>query len=111
MFNCAADFRKVFSMTEQVKRELVDRYIDAYNRCNIDGMIAQLHRDIAFLNITNSVVTDESDGIDQFRELALRSRALFSSRQQTVISFKAAADQAEVEISFIGVLAVDLPNG
>ncbi len=28
-----------------------------------------------------------------------------------MISFKAAADQAEVEISFIGVLAVDLPNG
>lgn len=98
-------------MQEQTKRELIDRYVAAYNRFDIEGMVELLHKDIAFLNISNGIVTAESDGIDQFRKLALKSQSFFSSREQKVTSFKEAADQAEVEVSFSGVLAVDLPSG
>lgn len=98
-------------MTEQEKKDLINNYIAAYNRFDIDAMLAFLHSDVAFLNISKGAVTVESDGIDQFRELALQSASLFSKRQQSVTSFKEAADQAEIEVDFTCVLARDLPNG
>ncbi len=98
-------------MTEQEKKDLINNYIAAYNRFDVDGMLAFLHSDVAFLNISKGgAVTVESDGIDQFRELALQSASLFSKRQQSVTSFKEAADQAEIEVNFTCVLAMDLPT-
>jgi hypothetical protein len=70
-----------------------------------------VHPDLIFKNVSGGEVNATAVGIDEFRELADRSKAMFSSRQQTVTSFASSGDSATVEIQYEGILAVDLPNG
>ena len=48
---------------------------------------------------------------EQFREIAMQSKALFLSRQQKTTNFKFVGNIATVDIYYEAVLAVDLPNG
>ena len=92
-------------------RALIDRYIDAYNRLDVDGMLATLHPQVTFENITAGVTTVRTQGIDEFRRLAQSTLPLFARRRQTVTSYVESNGVAQVGIAFEGVFAVDLPNG
>lgn len=98
-------------MTSQEKRDLVDRYIAAYNAFDVDGMTTVLHPEIYFRNIAGGQVTATAAGVEEFRSLAERSQAWFASRHQEVTSFDEDGDLATVGIRYAGVLAADLPNG
>ena len=76
-------------MIEQDKRNLIDRYLHAYNTFDIEGMLATLHPDIEFKNVSGDEVNATASGIGEFSEIAQQSKALFSSRQQTVKAFEA----------------------
>lgn len=98
-------------MTDQEKRNLVDRYIGAYNAFDVPGMMATLHPDIRFENVAEGEITASAAGTDEFRALAEHAKELFESRNQTVTSFSANGDGASAEISYEGIIASDLPNG
>lgn len=98
-------------MDAEVKRELVERYIAAYNRFDVEGMLALLHPEIEFRNVSAGEVDASASGMEEFRRLAEQSKALFSSRRQEITRFQFAGDAAVVDISYEGVLASDLPNG
>lgn len=98
-------------MNAAEKRALVERYIDAYNRMDVDGMLATLHRDVSFANVAGGETNARTQGIDEFAALARQSLPLFSERRQTVESFDAAGDRAVASIAFRAVVANDLPNG
>ena len=98
-------------MADDHKRQLVERYIEAYNAFDIDGMLALVHADIEFSNISGGTVTASASGIDAFRQLAERANTLFASRRQTVTHFSSDGDRSVVRVAFEGVLAVDLPDG
>lgn len=92
-------------------RALIDRYIDAYNRLDVDGMLATLHPQVTFENITAGVTTVRTQGIEQFGRLAQSTLPLFARRRQTVIGYREQDGVAHVTIAFEGVFALDLPNG
>lgn len=98
-------------MTEDEHKTLINRFIDAYNNFDVDGMVALVHPDVIFKNVSGGEVNATAVGINEFRELANQSKAMFSSRKQTITSFTSSGDCATVEIQYEGILAVDLPNG
>lgn len=98
-------------MNEQEKRDLINRYLDAYNAFDVDGMMATLHPEVQFENVSGSEVNATAFGADEFRELAEQSKTLFSSRKQTITSFRTKDDQVFIDVAYEGVLASDLPNG
>ena len=98
-------------MREDEKRSLIERYLAAYNALDIDGMMAVIHPDVKFKNVSNGEVNASASGVDEFRKLAEQSKGLFLARKQTVMKFWAKDDQATVEVAYEGVLASDLPTG
>ena len=102
---------KEIHMEESEKESLIQRYVRAYNDFDINGMVALLHPDCIFQNVSGGEVNTTTSGIVQFRELAEKSKELFSSRRQTITAYKHDGESVTVEIDYEGVLRVDIPNG
>lgn len=98
-------------MTEREKRTLIDRYLDAYNAFDVDGMMAVLHPDVEFRNVAGGEVNASASGAAAFREMADQATALFTARHQRITSFDASGPGATIGVDYEGVLASDLPNG
>jgi len=98
-------------MDEDEKRSLVECYLAAYNAFDIDGMMAVIHPDIEFKNVSGGQVNATTSVSGDFRLLAEKSSELFRSRKQKILTFWSNADQASIAVAFEGVLASDLPNG
>lgn len=92
-------------------RSLVDRYIDAYNRKDIEAMLAAVHPQVEFKNVSAGVVNASTKGVEELRSLAQQSLSLFSERRQTIESFEVQGSVAIATIAFHAVVAADLPNG
>jgi hypothetical protein len=92
-------------------RTLIDRYIDAYNRMDVNAMLTNIHREVIFENYTAGRLSVRAIGIDELRHLAESSRGLFSGRRQTITGYSEADGTAQVQIFFEGTFAIDLPNG
>ncbi|MCC5809651.1 MAG: nuclear transport factor 2 family protein [Ectothiorhodospiraceae bacterium] len=98
-------------MTPKEMRSLVDAYIDAYNRMDIDDMLAVVHPEVEFQSMSDGVVNARANGVAELRALAEQSLALFSERRQLVESFEVQGSRAVASIAFRAVVADDLPNG
>lgn len=98
-------------MTEQEKRELIERYLQAYNCFDIEAMMSTLHENVVFENISAGEVTTSAQGCVAFRQLAEQAKDLFSARKQSVKTWRFAAEEVTVEIDYEGIVATDLPNG
>jgi ketosteroid isomerase-like protein len=93
------------------KRMLVEHYINAYNNFDIETMMEVLHPDITFENITEGQINDSASGKEEFRALAEQAKSLFISRTQTIANIVGYLDPMEVDIYFVGTLAMDLEDG
>ena len=93
------------------EKALIRRYLDAYNRFDVDAMIALDHPEVAFADIADGEVTAEAVGVDQLRSQANQSKSLFSFRHQEPTRTDFSGNKAAVENSYEEVPAVDLPNG
>lgn len=98
-------------MDNTKEKSLIQRYVDAYNAFDIDGMTALLHEEIEFRNISNGEVEVETKGITEFRELAEQSKDIFSERCQTIKQFTTLPNKIEIEIDYEATVAMDLPIG
>ncbi|PUA29261.1 MAG: hypothetical protein B0W54_01270 [Cellvibrio sp. 79] len=98
-------------MSKLEKENLINRYLTAYNTFDIDGMTALLSSDIHFENYSGGQLTDSTDGINDFRKLAEKSKSLFSEREQRITKLTFSQDSAIADIAYRGKLAVDIPNG
>lgn len=96
---------------EQTRQRVIENYIAAYNRFDIEGMLENLHSEIEFQNISNGETNLSIKGIDQFSVQAESAEKLFSQREQKITNILFEGDKAEVEIDYSAVLAEDLPNG
>jgi hypothetical protein len=92
-------------------RALIDRYLDAYNRMDVDAMMKAMHSEVIFENYAGGMLGVRTLGIDELRHLAESSRHLFSARHQTIVGYAEAAGVAHAQIAFEGTFAIDLPNG
>ena len=90
------------------RRALIERYLAAYNALDVPGMLAALHPDVTFENVSGGRVTAAAGNREEFRALAEHAATLFASRRQAVRRYAATADGAEVDVAYEGVLAADL---
>lgn len=94
------------------KREaIITKYVNAYNEFDVPGMVAAFHDDIVFENVQDGKVNLSLKGIGAFAQQAESAKSFFSSRRQTVKSFKHQGAETEIEIDYHAVLALDFPNG
>lgn len=98
-------------MSEKHKEEIIRQYIEAYNGFNIDAILALMHPDIRFQNISHGEINAQTRGKPEFEALARQSAALFTARSQSLRSLQISEDKAIAEIDFLALLASDLPNG
>ena len=93
------------------QRKLIDRYLAAYNAFDVDGMLAVLHPDVEFRNVSNGRETATAHGRNEFRALAKQAVKVFRSRKQTIREYYANGDRAWITVDYEGVLAKDLGPG
>ncbi|MBQ4836848.1 MULTISPECIES: nuclear transport factor 2 family protein [Pseudoalteromonas] len=98
-------------MLDNDKAALIDQYINSYNAFNVEQMLALFDDSIVFENESNGEVNVRAEGKVEFENLAKESAKLFSSRNQTITDLHIDETQAKISIDYLGVLAVDLPNG
>jgi ketosteroid isomerase-like protein len=98
-------------MVNAEKRELIQRYVDAYNRFDVDGVLATLTPDILFENIADGQLSVATQGATGFRQLAEQGAALFTERRQTITAWEFRPASVLVTIAWRGVFAVDVPDG
>ena len=92
-------------------KEIIDKYITAYNSFDISGMLSCFHEEIKFENISGGIVTMSLSGIDELKEQAEAAANIFSSRCQTITDFRYVDSRAEVFLDFSGIFAADIPGG
>lgn len=92
-------------------KDLIDTYIAAYNRFDVDGMLATLSPDVCFENYSGGELTASASGIAAFRQLAEKARSLFSEREQRITTLQLDGDTAIADIAYRGKLAADIPDG
>jgi ketosteroid isomerase-like protein len=98
-------------MDEAQQRDLIARYLAAYNRFDVDGMLALLTADVRFEKVSGGQVTASASGAAEFRALARRAAELFLEREQRVTGVEFRRGVAVASIAYCGVLATDLPGG
>jgi ketosteroid isomerase-like protein len=91
--------------------ELINRYLAAYNDFDVDSMLAVLSPEIGFENYSGDQLTAVASGIDEFRQLAEQSKALFSEREQRITAVEPSEGAIIASIAYRGRLAADIPNG
>ena len=95
----------------ELREDIIRRYVDAYNHFDVDGMVRDLADTIYFENVSNGETNLVLDGLDAFRKQAEQMKDVFSKRKQTIRSVAHQGDEVMVEIEYHAVLATDLPNG
>jgi len=91
--------------------ELIQSYIDAYNRFDLDGMCALLASDIRFEHHANGELAAQASGLAAFRALAETGAALFTDREQRIVALRTDGRHVRADIAFRGTLAAGLPGG
>lgn len=91
--------------------KIIKNYIDGYNRFDIDKMMADFDDNIIFENIQGSEITMSLKGVTAFRQQAELAKTYFTTRTQTIKSFKDVDNGTEIEIDYHAVLGIDFPNG
>ncbi|HEX8506056.1 MAG TPA: nuclear transport factor 2 family protein [Hymenobacter sp.] len=92
-------------------KQLVEAYIEAYNRFDVAGMLAPLHDEVVFQNIADGAVNLTTNGKESFRQQAEQVLPFFSQREQRITDWQLTDDQVEVAIDYTGVVAIEFPNG
>ncbi len=90
---------------------VVKSYISAYNRKDVDAMIACLTDDVRFENVSNSGPSLVTISKAAFADLARQSAEAFHEREQSVRRTILGDEAVAVEIDYRAKLAADLPNG
>lgn len=102
-------------MDQKQQLALIERYVAAYNAIDVEAMMAPLHEEVAFRNVSGGEVTHETKGLAAFRVQAEEGARMFAARAQRITGTKPIADGGDpgltVGIAYSGVLARDLPNG
>ena len=98
-------------METTVPKQLVEAYIEAYNRFDVAGMLAPLHEDVVFRNVSNGEVNLTTTGKAAFRQQAEQATQYFSEREQRVTDWLVHGQRVEVAIDYTAVAAIEFPNG
>ncbi|MEP3686991.1 MAG: nuclear transport factor 2 family protein [Sulfitobacter dubius] len=91
--------------------DLIEAYIDAYNRKDVEGMLMCLADNVFFQNISGGEVTAEVSDKQSFADMAKFGASAFETRHQKVVNAITVAGTTLAQIDYAAVVATDLPNG
>lgn len=95
----------------ETQKNIIKNYISSYNEFDIDGMTKDLSENVVFENVSNGNVELRTEGLKEFRKQAESAKQYFSERKQTIKSWDFTESKITIGIDYLGVLAIDLPNG
>jgi ketosteroid isomerase-like protein len=98
-------------MEATAPKQLVEAYIEAYNRFDVAGMLLPLHEDVVFRNVSNGEVNLTTTGKAAFQQQAEQATQYFSQREQSVTNWMTSTHRVEVAIDYSAVAAIEFPNG
>ncbi|MGY3089104.1 ketosteroid isomerase-like protein [Hymenobacter sp. UYAg731] len=98
-------------METAAPKQLIEAYIEAYNRFDVAGMLAPLRDDVVFRNVANGEITLILTGKDAFRQQAEQATQYFSAREQRVTDWQVNGKLVEVAVDYRAVAAIEFPNG
>lgn len=93
------------------REKIVKNYIDGYNQFNCDKMLFDFDENVVFENIQKGEINISLIGLKALRQQAEQAKSYFTTRAQTIISFKHVGDETEIEIDYHAILGMDFPNG
>ena len=93
------------------REKIVKNYIDGYNQFDCDKMLIDFDENVVFENIQKGEITMSLIGLKALRQQAEQAKSYFTTRTQTIISFKHLGDETEIEIDYYAILGMDFPNG
>ena len=93
------------------REKIIANYIDGYNQFDINKMVTDLDENIIFKNLQNGETNMTLSGLTEFKLQAERAKSYFTTRKQTIKSFKYSDTEIEIEIDYYTILGMDLPNG
>ena len=93
------------------RTEKIFRYLDAYNKMDVENMIADFDDGIVFLNVNNGEKSMELKGIEEFKKQAIEALSYFSEREQSIKSITHQYNSTEIVINYRAIPAMDFPNG
>lgn len=91
--------------------DLIEAYVDAYNRKDVEVMLSCLADNAFFQNIVGGEVTAEASDKRSLAQLAKLGAGAFEARHQEVTNAITVAGTTLIEVSYSAVVAIDLPNG
>lgn len=93
------------------RTEKIFWYLNAYNKMDVEDMIAHLDDGIVFLNVINGEKTMELRGIEEFKKQAIEALSYFTEREQSIETITHKYNSTEIVISYRAIAAMDFPNG
>lgn len=98
-------------MKNKLYKEIIEKYIEAYNSFDIEKMIFDMHNNVRFENISNGEITLTTNGIVELKNQAEQTKQYFTEREQRITNIDINNDIVEIDIDYKGILAIDFPNG
>ncbi len=91
-------------------KEIVQKYISAFNDFDIETMVSLMHSDCIYEGRTNGTLTYSIKGKHGFRQVCTMSKNNYKYRKQVIEGFTRIEDKLEVKIYFKATLAVDIDD-
>lgn len=98
-------------MNQEEQKQIVEKYIEAYNNFDTEAMLSLFDTDCIFENYTGNELTASANGLSELRTMMEQSINIFASRKQSVTKLTFQGKIAVAEIDYQGKLKIDLPNG
>lgn len=95
----------------EIRKNIIENYIHSYNNFEIGNMLKDLDKNMVFRNVASGEVNLTTEGIAAFKAQAEEAKNIFSQREQKINDLKFGVNKVVAEISYNGIIAVDLPNG
>lgn len=98
-------------MIDPARRQLIEIYLDAYNRFDIPHMLEALTDDVRFEHHQGGELSVATHGKVELEKLARVGAQLFAAREQKVVSLEDRGEDVLATIDFHGEIAEDIPDG
>ncbi len=96
---------------QKSNKEIISRFMSAYNSHDIDSMLKLIHPYILFKNVSSGRVNVQTVGREEFIKLIKKTAEIFKDREQKIVSYEEADDRVKVEVQYHAKVEIDQPDG
>ena len=104
-----------YPLSEKEKLDLINKYFDSLNSCDIEAMVSTVHQDIVVTHFYGKNISTSTFGSKEFRksieEATLQDEKLTKSFKETITDITHLEDKVIVHTTYEVILAIDFPKG